>query len=531
MTEVLTTLIDDFLAEQRDISAVDRFSQRHVDTTAPAMERYYVDLMPATAPGPGEQYAFGVDLDSCTGCKSCVAACHSLNGLDNGESFRRVGALHGGSEVAPFYQTVTTACHHCIDPACLVGCPVDAYEKDPISGIVRHLDDQCIGCQYCTLTCPYEVPKYNHRLGIVRKCDMCSDRLVDGEAPACVQACPTNAISITIVNVDERRAYSTTVGSTLVPGAPSSALTVPTTLYTSQRVAMTGRAVDADLFTPSSAHTPLAIMLVLTQVSVGALIAQVASGRNGTVGALFAMVCAVVALGASVLHLGRPQYAWRAVIGLRHSWLSREIVAFGSFAGTGLLYGLLRLFDVLPSGTITWFATPALISGTIGLFCSAKLYVVTGRAVWRLVPTMTRFAATSVVGGIASLLVVELMADSVTRREVGVLVVLLAAATLAKWCVEVHSIRTSIQRGMEFRGRAILLRTDLHRQHELRSVLALGGGVIVPIVVTAAAANAPHVVAVVIGIAAWSLVIMSEILERRLFFASAVAPRMPGVLT
>ena len=530
MTAELTTLIDEFLAEQRDLSAVDRFSLRHVDTIAPAMERYYIDLMPATAPGPGEQYAFAVDLDSCTGCKGCVAACHSLNGLDDGESFRRVGALHGGSDVAPFHQTVTTACHHCIDPACLSGCPVDAYEKDPISGIVRHLDDQCIGCQYCTLTCPYEVPKYNHRLGIVRKCDMCSDRLVDGEAPACVQACPTNAISITIVNVGERRAHSATVGSTLVPGAPSSALTVPTTLYTSRRVAMTARAVDADLFTPSSTHTPLAVMLVLTQVSVGALIAQVSSGRSGTVGALFAMVCAIVALGASVLHLGRPQYAWRAVIGLRHSWLSREIVAFGAFAVAGVLYGLIRLFDVLPSGVATWCAIPALISGIVGVFCSAMLYVVTGRAVWSFTPTMARFAATSVVGGIASLLVVELMADAATRREVGVLVVLLAAATAAKWFGEFHTNRTSIERGMEFRGRAILLRTDLHRQRELRSVLALGGGVIVPVVVTAAAANAPHVVAVVMGLAAWSLVIMSEILERRLFFASAVTPRMPGVL-
>ena len=80
------------------------------------------------------------------------------------------------------------------------GCPVKAYEKDPVTGIVRHLDDQCIGCQYCVLTCPYEVPQFNSKRGIVRKCDMCSDRLAASEAPACVQSCPNQAITIQIVD-------------------------------------------------------------------------------------------------------------------------------------------------------------------------------------------------------------------------------------------------------------------------------------------------------------------------------------------
>ena len=150
---------------------------------------------------PALKLAFQVDLDACTGCKACVTACHRLNGLDDdeGETWRSVGLLHGGTAEAPVQQTVTTACHHCLDPACMKGCPVGAYEKDPVTGIVRHLDDQCIGCQYCVLKCPYDVPKYNARLGIVRKCDMCHGRLAEGEAPACVQACPTQAIRIVTV--------------------------------------------------------------------------------------------------------------------------------------------------------------------------------------------------------------------------------------------------------------------------------------------------------------------------------------------
>src|SRR5688572_10768243 len=195
------TLIDDLLAEQRQLTAVEKFSRAH-DACEVRTHRYR-DLLPASAPVPGTQFAFEVDLDKCSGCKACVTACHSLNGLDEGEAWRETGLLVSDDWRNPFQQVVTTACHHCLDPGCLNGCPVLAYEKDPLTGIVRHLDDQCIGCQYCILKCPYEVPKYSAPRGIVRKCDMCSDRLIAGEAPACVQACPNEAIRITIVETDD----------------------------------------------------------------------------------------------------------------------------------------------------------------------------------------------------------------------------------------------------------------------------------------------------------------------------------------
>ena len=156
-------------------------------------------------------------------------ACHSANGLDDGESWRVVGLLHGGDEAAPWQQTVTTACHHCVDPACMAGCPVEAYEKDPITGIVSHLDDQCIGCRYCTLMCPYDVPKWSPSRGIVRKCDMCRPRLAAGEAPACVAACPNEAIRITVVAQETVIADNET--GRFLPGAPDPAITQPTTTY------------------------------------------------------------------------------------------------------------------------------------------------------------------------------------------------------------------------------------------------------------------------------------------------------------
>ena len=171
-------------------TAVDEFVAQKDRGAFSPQAKHYSRLLPATEPGPGQQYAFRVDLDRCSGCKACVTACHSLNGLDEGETWREVGLLIGGSSQLPVLQHVTSACHHCLDPACLTACPVDAYEKNPVTGIVKHLDDQCFGCRYCTFACPYEVPKYHRGKGIVRKCDMCSGRLAVGEAPACVQACP-----------------------------------------------------------------------------------------------------------------------------------------------------------------------------------------------------------------------------------------------------------------------------------------------------------------------------------------------------
>ena len=136
-----TGLIEAYLIEQQSLSAVDRFSQRHAGESVPLQSRYYRDLMPLSPPKPGQQYAFEVDLDSCSGCKACVTACHELNGLDEDETWRSVGLLLGGTTELPILQHVTSACHHCLEPACLLGCPVNAYAKDPLTGIVKHLDD------------------------------------------------------------------------------------------------------------------------------------------------------------------------------------------------------------------------------------------------------------------------------------------------------------------------------------------------------------------------------------------------------
>ena len=407
---VTETGADRYLAEEADLTAVERFSQRHQSEPAPLQARYYRDLIPLAEPAAGEQYAFEVDLDACTGCKACVTACHSLNGLDDGESWRSVTLLRGGSAAQPFAQTVTSACHHCADPACLSGCPVDAYEKDPLTGIVSHLDDQCIGCGYCTLSCPYEVPVFNHDRGIVRKCDMCKDRLAAGEAPACVQACPNGAITIKIVDIAAARARA--ASGALVPGAPPSSITVPTTTYRSAK----GCAHDAPAGPapagPARSHPPLAIMLVLTQLSVGAFVTDLVlravagpgAGVAQDVDAAVGAAAGALALGASVFHLGRPRYFYRAIIGLRHSWLSREVLAFGAFTGLAVSYALLLWLGPNRNATVTAvLGTAVSAAGIAGVVCSVLIYTTTHRASWRPATVSATFALTAVVCGAATL--------------------------------------------------------------------------------------------------------------------------------
>src|SRR5256885_353982 len=86
-------------------------------------------------------------------------------------------------------------CNPCREPACLIGCPTDAYVKLD-NGVVAHRADECIGCQYCTWNCPYSVPVFQPDRRIVTKCDMCLPRLDAGLEPAGVGACPPKAISV-----------------------------------------------------------------------------------------------------------------------------------------------------------------------------------------------------------------------------------------------------------------------------------------------------------------------------------------------
>lgn len=519
MTDLFTP-IDRYLAEQQDSTAVERFARRHDEgllDSALVEPGLYADRLPLARPGAGEQYAFRVDLDQCTGCKSCVAACHSLNGLDEGESWRTVGLLVGSAPADPRLQTVPSGCHHCVDPACLSGCPTNAYEKDPFSGIVRHLDDQCFGCGYCELTCPYEVPRMNERLGVVRKCDLCADRLEEGEAPACVQACPTSAITVTVV--DTQQVLAESQGSVLVPGAPDSAITAPTTQYVGERPVPDDLvAADHHALRPSASHPPLAFMLVMTQLSVGMFVAGLAVRSTPTVSV--AAVAGVVALGGAFFHLGRPSVAWRAVLGVAHSWFSREVVAFSGYAGLAGVHAVGTGTDLMPDLVVLVAGVGAAVCGIAGVVCSAMIYVVTRRTWWQPRHALTKFGLSTAASGSAAAALVFRLADDPVAWVRAVTVV--GVCTLVvKLADEASLLRPGRwQPGSDLGRTARLLLTPLRTSTRWRFSLGVAGA----LGLLAVMVGAPTVVLA----AALVAIVAGELIERYQFFVASVAPRMPG---
>ena len=549
-------LLHSLLREQQR-TAVEKFSQWHSADTEPLQARYYRDLIPLTKPGVGEQYAFEVDLDSCSGCRACVVACHNLNGLEEQETWRSVGLLHGGSSQLPVIQHVTTACHHCVEAACLEGCPVNAYEKDPVTGIVRHLDDQCFGCQYCILKCPYDVPKYSPSKGIVRKCDMCSSRLAVGEAPACVQACPTQAIRIAIVNKQD--VAENAEANLFLPGAPEPGYTLPTTIYKTNKP-LPANLLPADYYSaaPQHAHLPLVLMLVLTQMSVGAfLVDQVLSGvalatgsgvvpaaRTLHLGAAF--VLGMIGLAASTFHLGRPWLAYRAIIGWRTSWLSREVLAFGGFAAAATAYAAIPWLEFLGLPVSqTWervLGGAVAISGLAGVGCSVMLYASTRRILWNPFYTGVKFLLTCLVLGIPLALLIRLAVaatssgtiDLAMQESGGTLCQSLIGFMAAKLIVEAAIFGWLSSRTFTpLRRTAVLMTGCLAGVTQARFAVGGLGGVALPgllmLTCTQPGVATPQPGLIIASLALMLvLIFVGEFLERYLFFAAVVAPKMPG---
>ncbi len=149
-----------------------------------------------------------IDLTRCIGCGSCVTACKLQNDLEfrseqptlgeeaeltseNWTVVRTYAAAGGDGAI----RYVKRQCFHCLDPACASACWVKALEKSS-DGPVTYTADRCIGCRYCIVACPFDVPtfQWEETFPLVSKCTLCFERVSRGEGTACAAACPVGAI-------------------------------------------------------------------------------------------------------------------------------------------------------------------------------------------------------------------------------------------------------------------------------------------------------------------------------------------------
>ncbi len=353
-----------------------------------------VDLLIPTRPlEEGEQYRFHFDMTKCIGCRSCEVACNEQNGNPSDIKWRRVGELEGGTYPDTQRSYLSMGCNQCLSADCLKGCPVNAYTKDPVTGIVLHSTDACIGCQYCVWNCPYSVPVFNPERGVVGKCDMCRGRLAAGLEPACVNACPENAIEIEIVNkIEWRKNYAAAES----PGLPPAGQTISTTRLTlpENSTAWLNR-VDNCMVPLEHAHPSLVLMTTTMQATFGALAVLVVRGALDTLHITLLVLLTAFALNVSVFHLGRPAYAWRAMKMWRRSWLSREVVCFSLFFASIALCAAASWAAVFGYTLAARIVTPAaivgVISGLMGTLASAYIYLVKARPSWNTVHTPLDF--------------------------------------------------------------------------------------------------------------------------------------------
>ncbi|HEX9020170.1 MAG TPA: 4Fe-4S dicluster domain-containing protein [Nitrospirota bacterium] len=152
-----------------------------------------------------------VDLTRCIGCRGCQVACKSWNERSvkktimdgtftnppelNSECYTRILYTEQEKDNVPAWYFTKSQCMHCKDPACVSACPVGALRKTE-QGAVVYAFERCIGCRYCMVACPFNIPKYEWEKTApwIRKCTFCSERISAGKVPACIKVCPTQVM-------------------------------------------------------------------------------------------------------------------------------------------------------------------------------------------------------------------------------------------------------------------------------------------------------------------------------------------------
>jgi DMSO reductase iron-sulfur subunit len=496
---------------------------------------YKIELPPLKE---GEQYRFHFDATKCIGCHCCEVACNEQNNNPAHIKWRRVGEVEGGEFPNTLQLFLSMSCNHCIEPACLIGCPTNSYIKLD-NGIVYHDDEACIGCQYCTWNCPYDVPVFHKERHIVTKCHMCVDRLNENQTPACVQACPEGAIEIEVVDVKEW-VEENMQKEAKAPGLIDAKYTKPTTRYTlPKNMPKNLEPMDKDLIKPAHKELPLVIMTLLTQISLIGFLALLFFDFINKFASLptpdFKMAFTIFLLSAiglpfSALHLGRPIKAMSAMKNLKSSWLSREALALGVFT---LLLGVVVFFYYFNiDGFLRLFIEfLTAIVGIYGIYAQSMIYKIPAKPTWNRATTTYKFFLS---GYIALLLLALIALHEKNIEAANILLAFSILLTSLHIYFFIESIRfyENIKEDDEFYyqiSRAkYLLQNNFKRLFQFRKISLFLSAVILPLFSIIALNTKSIDVAFIFLIFATILGFTSEFIGRVLFYTTAINTGIPG---
>lgn len=286
---------------------------------------------------------FIFDYSKCVGCHACIVACYNENHTKPPISWRQVSSFNKLRVPLSGFINLSIACNHCQDAPCLKACPAHAYEKDRETGAIIHYPERCIGCKFCTWSCPFDAPKYNVEKGIVEKCNFCIDRLKAGLIPACTNACPTGALSFGDIKVEK---HSTAPGMSARQTNPRINFVNQEILSAIPRmdIGVTGfdhnksylKLISAASKINTINEWPLVIFTLISSFLVGWMLFLTYNNQVVKYPYLFATL-GVVGMVISMLHLGKPFKAYRSIFNLKTSWLSREILSFTLFLGVSFV--------------------------------------------------------------------------------------------------------------------------------------------------------------------------------------------------
>lgn len=486
-----------------------------------------------------EQYRFHFDATKCIGCRCCEVACNEQNNNPADIKWRRVGEMEGGEfgSVSTLFNSM--ACNHCVDPACLIGCPTNSYIKFD-NGIVFHDDPSCIGCSYCTWNCPYSVPTFHEERSIVTKCHMCHERLAVDQSPACVQACPSGAIEIEAVNITQWLDKDIdTQGN--INGVVDARVTNSTTRFTlPETMAENLTAMDEHHLKPAHSEWPLVFMTVLTQVSLGAFLAlflgellfltKLSSVQPSIFLALTALIPAAVGLPLSALHLGRPIKALSAFKNIKTSWLSREGLALALYAGLLCVVVALFFFEISTAVRVSIEAL-ALALGMYGIHAQAMIYRIFARPSWNRNVTNMKFFGVGYLG-FYLLAAVLLLIDTTAPVSTLITTGLLLAVAHAFFNFEDHK---QLKEQLYFTddvssasfAKSARLYKRFSRIKQIRWIILVLVSLVLPLLVLLLLPHSTTLATfVMLGIVLVSF--YAEISDRWLFYVTTVPLSMPG---